>query len=428
MSIEQGKWQKALKEERLPHQLRVQSRQIDQVLMQSETPGQVAGGVVTNRHIQFNLQSHLETGLERLRGLKQDFLTALGVEDVQFIRENGQFRLKVQRPETPPVALLEILSLLPELTPVTATLGLAEDGRPVLLELSDADLSHVLLVGDSQAGKTALLRTIAVSLALSNKQSQMQLLIINAQSQIESEHKVNLDPLTYLPHLLEPVVADVSTGVDVLQFLAKEAKYRIEQNVKTPTIVVLIDHVVSLLEKGGQKITDALLTLTQKGAAAGIHLVLTTHRPDSEKLESLIKANLPVRIVGRTDSEVTGVAATGKPDTHSDYLYGEGDFLAVTGDVVTHFQAAYIGDYDLHLTLDRLHRNRPKSLLAQPFDDRAVFEHDTQSDSSDEPDSFVVFSIEEDNVVTATPDEKQVEDFNEIPFDAGDVWFSEEIN
>ena len=32
-----------------------------------------------------------------------------------------------------------------------------------------------------------------------------------------------------------------------------------------------------------------------------------------------------------------------------------------------HFQAAFIGNYDLHLTLETIHRNRPRPLLAQPL-------------------------------------------------------------
>ena len=57
----------------------------------------------------------------------------------------------------------------------------------------------------------------------------------------------------------------------------------------------------------------------------------------------------------------------------------QGDFLAVVGGVVTHFQAAYIGDYDLHLCLDDLHRNRPLPLLAQPVNLRTTLMDDDKS-------------------------------------------------
>jgi len=49
-------------------------------------------------------------------------------------------------------------------------------------------------------------------------------------------------------------------------------------------------------------------------------------------------------------------------------LLGEGDFLAVEDGSQVHFQAAFIGNYDLHLTLETIHRNRPRPLLAQPLE------------------------------------------------------------
>jgi hypothetical protein len=51
-------------------------------------------------------------------------------------------------------------------------------------------------------------------------------------------------------------------------------------------------------------------------------------------------------------------------------------FLAVVDELVTHFQAAYVGEYDLHLLLDTLHRSRPRPLLAQPISTRPVLHSD----------------------------------------------------
>jgi DNA segregation ATPase FtsK/SpoIIIE, S-DNA-T family len=428
MNTDQGNWQKVLKEERLPHQLRIQSHQIDRVLSEGEVSAQVNRGRVTNKHIQFDIQAHFETGLEKLRGLKHDLLSALGVEDIQLSRENGQLQLKVQRPKDPPVPLLEILPLLPELEPATAPLGLSEDGVPVLLELSDDELSHILLIGDTKAGKTALLRTIAVSLAILNKQSQLQLIIINGGEPSPTPNKSPLHPLTYLPHLLEPVITDLSTAVDMLNFLAKEAQYRIEHEVKIPTVVVLIDHVVTLLEEGGRLVSDALITLTQKGGQAGIHLILSTNRPDSDKLESLLQANLPVRIVGRMESESAGYKATGQRDAHPEHLFGEGDFLAVTGDVVTHFQGAYIGDYDLHLTIDKLRKNRPQAILAQPFNFRSDFAFNLNDEEIEEEDFMILPLVNDVTQVKADPagssQIKREEHNDEIPFEVGNGWLS----
>lgn len=360
------------KQHRLQHQLEIQSMQIERIFGHHQVPAQVAGGSVESRSISFNLQTQLASGMERLRELKEDLMAALGVSDLHLSREGGQLRLHITKPDEPPVPLLDLLALLPDLPPVTGVLGLAEDGRPVLLDFLQDDVTHVLLCGETGAGKTSLLRSLAVSMALTNRQSQLQLLVMAAQTAVDSTAYTILEPLGYLPHMLASVAHDPEECTEIVTFLVDEAVYRRQQKIAAPTIVVFIDNVVALLEAGGQPALDGIVRLVQRGASAGIHLVMSTQQPEAEVLDSMLKANLPVRLVGwMADDEVARIAA-GFPGTQAEYLLGRGDFLAVNGDMATHFQAAYIGDYDLHLSLDELHRQRPPALLAQPYNMRAT--------------------------------------------------------
>lgn len=364
-------WRKVLKENRLQHQLEIQSRQIEKVFTHHEVPAHVAGGTVRPRSISFDLQEQVVSGWEWLRDqVKRELTSVLGGTDVRLSRENGQLQLHVDRPDNPPVPLLDLLPLLPETLTVTAILGLAEDSRPVLLPLAEVDMTPVLLAGEQDAGKTALLRTIAVSLALTNKQSQVQLLVIDGGTPETRSTYGQLEPLTYLPHLLMPVIYDAGEASEVLTFLADEIGYRGEQDIGVPHVVVLIDSVVALLEAGGRAVADALVRLARRGAPAGIHLVMSSERPEAPIVADLFKANFPVRLVGRARDEQQAAVAAGVGDSQAQYLLGQGDFLAVTDSMTTHFQAAYIGDYDLHLTLEALHRNRPRPLLAQPMNVR----------------------------------------------------------
>lgn len=407
-------WQKALQENRLQYQLELQSRQIEKVFTRHQLSAHVAGGTVRPRSISFDLQEQLLSGWEWLRDrLKQELAAVLGVADVHLSRENGQLRLHIARPENPPVPLLDLLPQLPEIPVVTSVLGLAEDGRPVLLQLSEADMTPVLLAGEPGSGKTALLRTMAVSLALTNKQCQVQLLIVDGKG-VESESTYGeLEPLTYVPHLLMPIIYDIEDAAEVLTFLADEISYRRQQGIAAPHVVVLIDRLVTLLETGGRPIVDALVRLGQRGAVAGIHLVMSTQRPDAAILDDVFKSNFPVRLVGRVRNEQQAAAAAGVNGTQAEYLLGQGDFLAVTDDRITHFQGAYIGDYDLHLTLEALHRNRPRALLAQPVSIRPALPSSRQGlpgEASEEP-----FSINMSNVTPeAEPVEAKLADKSEV--------------
>jgi len=364
----QGEWHKVLHERRLPHQLEIQSRRIEKVLSKHDVPARVEGGYVQPRSIRFDLASHLETGLERLRQIKQELLTAVGAADGELVPHNGGWQLHVARPDEPPVSLLDLLALVPDVPPLTIVLGLDEDGRPVLVELSEQELTHILITGEKGAGKTSLLRTIALSLALTHKQSQLQLAVIDGSSGGEFEAYTALEPLTYLPHMLASVVYGSEEYVELVNFLAGECAYRQEQQMNTPKIVVLMDEATRLFRQTAEqaKAFEGITQLLQRGPAVGIHLILTTDEPQSERLSNTLRLNLPVRLVGKVADEGQAVAAADMSGTQAEYLLGQGDFLAVVDRQMTHFQAAFIGDYDLHLTLETLHRARPQPLLAHP--------------------------------------------------------------
>jgi DNA segregation ATPase FtsK/SpoIIIE-like protein len=356
--------QDELQERRLQHQLEMQSMQIETVLNRHQVPAHIDGGTVKSHSISFNLQTRLATGLERLRILKNDLIHTLGVPELVWSEENGRLQLHITKPDAAPVSLLDLMPMLPDLPPMTAVLGLAEDGRPVLLDFGGKDVTHVLVAGISKAGKTALLRSLAISLAMMNRQSRIQFVILDLDTN-HTQNKSDLLPLNYLPHMLTEVMYEHEDVVDTLTFLYEEIDYRLASSVKTPTILVLIDKVISLLEQGDEGIHKAFTHLLQRGAEVGIHLIMTAQRTGTAVLNQLHRANISLQIVGQVEDVAQAKAATRLTDSQAEFLLGEGDFLAVMGDHVTHFQAAYIGSYDLHMTLQELYRKRPPALLAR---------------------------------------------------------------
>ncbi len=379
--------QREMRERRLRHQLEIQSMQIERVFSQHDVPAKVAGGTVQPQAIRFDLQMGLAQGLERLKALKDDLMRSFGGSGVRFGQENGRFNVEVDRQEDVPVPLLDLLPLIDELPPVTAVMGLAEDERPVLLNFTEEDMTHILIAGDAGAGKTTLLRTIAISLAMHNRQSQLQMLICHPAA-AESGGDL-LEPLSYLPHMLASVVKSPAEIGHVFDFLLDEMTYRQEQHVQAPTVVVMVDQVVAVLEAADGQLQKPLTRLLRHGADVGIHLVLTTKRPKDDALVRWLKVDLPVRLVGQVADEGTAYAASGVPDSQAEYLLGSGDFLAVGNGQMTRFQAAYIGDYDLHLTLEELHRKRPPALLAQSVSTRPRVDEPETAVSKHSPQPFV---------------------------------------
>jgi DNA segregation ATPase FtsK/SpoIIIE-like protein len=82
--------------------------------------------------------------------------------------------------------------------------------------------------------------------------------------------------------------------------------------------------------------------LVQRGREAGIHVIGATQKPSSTVLGSIVKANFPVRLIGRVTSADDARVAAGIGATGAEKLTGRGDFIAVTGPGTIRFQAAYI--------------------------------------------------------------------------------------
>ena len=365
--------QESSSEARLRHQLDVQSQQISRVLTHHRVPATITGGTVRSRLVSFELQTQIAAGLEKILGLKRDLGSALGVGDIGLTRNNGQWRLQVPQPDDAPVPLFRLMAAMPNGAPMSIPVGVDEEGQPVWLRFANHRHGHVLIAGEVGAGKTSLLRTIATALALTSRQAQCQLQILDpAWDGTTRLHMTDypLLPLGYLPHMMTDPAFGVEACASLLHFLAEEMTYRRRERMTLPRIVILMDHITTYLEDGGTQPKSDLYRLLQYGAQAGIHLVLAADRPDSPLLDSTLKASITMRLIGRLSDAAVARRVAGISLDQATRLYGEGDFLAVAGEDVTYFQAAYVSDYELHHQLTELNHLARPILLAQPYSAR----------------------------------------------------------
>ena len=167
-----------------------------------------------------------------------------------------------------------------------------------------------------------------------------------------------------LPHLLTPVVTDMSQAGHALNWCVAEMERRyklmstfgvrnlagfnqklkesIEQGnpltnpfslspdepevlEELPLIVIVIDELADLMMVMGKKIEELIARLAQKARASGIHLVLATQRPSVDVITGLIKANIPSRIAFQVSSKVD--SRTILDQMGAETLLGKGDML-----------------------------------------------------------------------------------------------------
>ena len=274
----------------------------------------------------------------------------------------GTLAVAPPRQDAKPVQLLRMLGEMSHLPLCTTCLGLAEDGRPLLIRLSSPDVGHLLLIGAAGSGKTELMRAMLVSLALTHRQSQLQLALIDLKGR-------GFAPLAGLPHLLAPVAANLGDATALLDRLAAEMERRNPAAVSTPDIVVAVDELTDLLTGAGTPAEKALLCLAQRGRQAGIHLVVSARQAATPVLEPMLTF-ISGRLVGHVGSGAEARAASGLPACGAEALLGRGDFLALVAGQKVHFQAAWIPAGEWPTALHRLgqphNRAQPSSQRRQP--------------------------------------------------------------
>ena len=102
-------------------------------------------------------------------------------------------------------------------------------------------------------------------------------------------------------------------------------------------IIFVFDEINELMSTKDKKIAseieNILIKLATQGRALGIHLILSTQRPDCDLLKGQIKSNLDVRICGRTAERGLSEIVLGKGNYNADTLIGKKEVgLFITND------------------------------------------------------------------------------------------------
>jgi S-DNA-T family DNA segregation ATPase FtsK/SpoIIIE len=353
-----------------------QANRLEAVLFSHEIEATISGGAVSPRWVRFTVDLAVGTRISSVQNLSEEIALILDAPDVRIARSGGVVAIEVPLEDPQPVHLLALLRDVPEaLPPVTAVLGLSLDGSPHLLNLTAPEVTHVLVAGATGCGKTELLRSLILSLALHNRQAHFQVALVDPKQR-------GFAPLQGLPHLLAPIANETDEALELLTRVLHEMERRDREHAPpTPRIVVAIDEVGDLIITGEKPIEEVLVRLAQRGREAGIHIICSTQRPSADAVPSALKANLPARLVGKVASAQDALIAAGISATNAEALRGSGDFLAIVGGNAERFQAAYTDSIDTQRIIDYL-----QTLAGLPHDPEVeIGEEDTPDWSMTEP-------------------------------------------
>ncbi|MFI0940105.1 type VII secretion protein EccCa [Streptomyces sp. NPDC021020] len=241
--------------------------------------------------------------------------------------------------------------------------GVGEDGEPVHLDLKEAAQEgmgpHGLCVGATGSGKSELLRTLVLGLAVTHSPETLNFVLADFKG------GATFAGMSALPHVSAVItnLADDLAMVDRMRDAITGELQRRQELLKTAgnypgvhdyerarvagaalrplaSLVLVIDEFSELLAARPEFI-DMFLQIGRIGRSLGVHLLLASQRLEEGRLRGL-DTYLSYRIALRTFSVSESRAALGVPDAyHLPPVPGSACLKTGTGDIIR-FKAAYV--------------------------------------------------------------------------------------
>lgn len=298
--------------------------------------------------------------MSKIRNLKDEFTAALNAESVRVIAPipgKGTVGIEVPNTNRENISISEMLysdEYMNTSMQLPLALGKRTDGSVFMADL--ATMPHLLVAGATGMGKSVGLNVIISSLLNKLSPDELKLVLIDPKQVELSIYDTIAKP--YLAHLngLPAISTTPSEAQQTLEAVIRlmEKRYSIlneagvrniqdynaTAETKLPYYVVIIDEYGDLILQGNKEMENAICRIAQKARAVGIHMIISTQRPDTKIVTGSIKANFPTRIAFRTTTGTDSRVILDR--VGAERLTGRGDMLFFNGSDPIRCQCAYI--------------------------------------------------------------------------------------
>jgi S-DNA-T family DNA segregation ATPase FtsK/SpoIIIE len=350
--------------------------------VQTRIVGMTVGPTVTRYELE------LGTGVKvaRVTSLHKDIAYAMASPDVRILAPiPGRQAIGVEVPNADRV----VVNLGDILTseearrathPLQVAVGRDINGTAKLMNL--ATMPHLLIAGQTGAGKSSCINSIITSVMMRATPEQVRMILIDPK-------RVELTQYNRIPHLLTQVVANPKKAANALNWAVKEMERRYDllsevgvrditgYNAKfdkgelqaepgeertyerLPFILIVVDELADLMMVAPRDVEESICRIAQMARAVGLHLVIATQRPSVNVITGVIKANVPARlafaVASATDSKVI------LDQGGAERLVGRGDMLLLEGgsSAPERIQGAWVEEAEVHAIVSQWRRQAP---------------------------------------------------------------------
>lgn len=219
----------------------------------------------------------------------------------------------------------------------TMTLGMSYHDGDRAERIAFADYPHALVAGETNSGKTGLIRNMLTSLAYSTSPDELRVILVDLKNE-------DLVPFQRLPHTMT-FAGTRDAAEQAIRWVWQQKEDRVAHPDRKPyRILLVIDELAQLAAIKG--IMDLLGDIMSIGRSKLINVIVATQSPTEDGgMGGLMKANLPLRLIGKV-SDGQSYTATRRKNAGADLLPGKGSFLKIAGPDLYRFQSFKMEDDD----------------------------------------------------------------------------------
>lgn len=318
-------------------------KQLENILQAYGVGVDYQGAIVGASFIRLKLKPHLGVKVVSILNRATDIQVQMGLSNLPLIApQAGYISVDLPREKRQVLPFQDYIQRQNNGFDIKIAIGVDLEGKLIEADLSDANTCHFLVGGGTGSGKSEFLKSLVLSLMERHTPEQVKIALVDPK-------RVTFPDFENSDWLMSPIIKERDRAIEFMEELVSkmEERYHLLEKAKcadlkrynqqltqqgknpVPHLVCVFDEYADFMadKEIAKQLESSIKRLGGMARAAGIHLIISTQRPEAKIVTPIIRSNLPGRVALKTNSEGDSKIILGGNQTEAAYLLGKGDLL-----------------------------------------------------------------------------------------------------